>query len=448
MKPEPNRREHDSKNTLKTKWFAIVVIIPLVVGGSSYAILENWSGRQVVLPPDGWTMFQKDSRHSGFWNHDVKFGELSWTFEFPTEYPAGLGTAVIGQRMVFVEYYWDTGLAVIPPNVMYSLFALDAESGEIVWTHERLAPGFETRYSPLIMEDTIVVGVGGSVIAFAIDNGSILWSFGYGGSFGSPVGNSDIITVNCNHILYVLSADTGDEMWNFSFQSHIVSPTIDGSSIFVSDSNGDVFSFDSEGNVLWDVSLSEYVESPLTSDGDFIYLGSRSGTIYVIDKTDGSIVWKLPGFGEIHSSFAVSPDLFYFVTQNGTLYAFDKKSRIEVWSVSLDGDTYSSPVLGRNVLVLPSGNFIYFIEPNTGSILWEYYHSTQIPCMASSTATISSDLVVVGGCSDIAGRLYAFSSENTDDNSQIMILFIALGLAVVISLGSYATLRKLSKLKG
>lgn len=401
----------------------------------------------------------------------MNFGNVLWTVEEVVGDVGGpimFGTPVADQGNVFVEAYRDTGLTMFPPAMYYKLYALDAGSGETIWTYEKIMPGFETRHSPLLSRDRVVIGNLGELIALDSSNGSVLWTFTASQQFlcyfGSAVSESDIIAVSCNYgwdtsqpsRLFVLSSETGKEIWNTTFCNHIVVPTIDDSSIYVSDFEGHVSSFDFDGNELWSIPFSERIDSPLTLDGEYIYFGSESGTAYVVRKSSGDVVWKSSGFDEIHSSFAVSPDSFYFVTYEGTLYAFDKKDRSEVWNISLDGCTLSSPVVGRNALILPSGKYIYFIEPRTGKILWEYDFTTGTslsPDCVSSTVSISKDIVVFPTTAGYVfsldpmhvGRIYAFTaniSANNPNNPgfdlQITVLLLTMGTAAVATAASVA----------
>jgi outer membrane protein assembly factor BamB len=172
--------------------------------------------------------------------------------------------------------------------------------------------------------------------------------------------------------------------------------------------------------------------------------------VYVVQKSDGAVVWKSSGFEEIHSSFAVSPDSFYFVTYDGTLYAFDKDNRFEVWNISLDGCTLSSPIVGRNALILPSGKYIYFVEPKAGEVQWKYDFTTGtsiLPACVSSTVSISKDIVVfptaagyVNSPDPISvGRIYAFAASDLDDPDfglDITLLLLVVGTVAVATAAS------------
>ena len=457
-KHDMRERERQAERSFTMRQLAVLVFTPLLVAGFSYTVLSNSTNKQIALPVENWTMFQKDSQHTGYVDQDVSFGDVLWTYEEfvnPWGYSA-FGTSVNSQEVVFVESYRNMGLAVLPPHVYYILRALDAESGETLWTFEKIIPGFETHFSPLLLRDTVVVGNLQEVVALDIDDGSTVWTFSasqeFSCHFGSPVSVSDIVAVGCNYgwwdsslpsRLYVLSSSTGKEIWNTTFENYVGVASVDEASIFVSDFTGRVFSFNLGRDELWNISLSEHVDTPLTLDGDFIYLGSKSGAVYILDKTSGDIVWESTRFGEIRSSFAVSPDSFYFVTLGGSLYAFDKNDRTEIWNLTLNGCTMSSPVLGRNALVVPSGNHIYFIKPSNGEILWEYQFTKEEfppPRCVSSTASISNNLVVFPSN---AGKVIAFTSKNPNVDSHVMVLLLSVGIGGLATIATYVVYRRL-----
>ena len=106
-------------------------------------------------------------------------GTLKWTFE--TEYPQW-GTPVADGDVIYLS------------SMDHSVYALNAQSGELIWKTEDLKGAIEG--SPVISENGVIyIGtLGSSIVALSSEDGSVLWQTPTTGwVFGSPVIYKDSI---------------------------------------------------------------------------------------------------------------------------------------------------------------------------------------------------------------------------------------------------------------
>jgi len=247
---------------------------------------------------------------------DEYTGKPVWT---PFELPApSLCTPAVDSGMVFVGCENINGS---------SLFAIDEESGKLIWESEVGPIG---RIAPVISDDKIIVTyaqlstpvIGQATTYLAAvykDNGTLAWDV--------EIGN---ITLSTKY-----PADR-------PFLGHLEI----GSS------------------------------TPVVYDNK-VFVASPDGTIYAINATSGEIIWEFEvskesiisqtfGTGIIYSSPVIADNILYVATQTGRIYALDIYTGIEICeSFKADAGFISSPIVVDGILYIcdNSGKIYAFGEP-------------------------------------------------------------------------------------
>jgi len=160
-------------------------------------------------------------------------GEIVWSHADPVRWdPGGAGslgyvgpraTPTIHQGKVFSQ--GATGI----------LNCLDARTGEVIWSHDTLVKHdaenvmWGKACSPLIVEDTVVVSVGGtqdqSVVAYDLETGAVVWASGtYRSSYASPIvtvfaGVRQVISVDEGFVT-ARRAEDGEPLWEYPWDSN------------------------------------------------------------------------------------------------------------------------------------------------------------------------------------------------------------------------------------
>ncbi|MFG0264952.1 MAG: PQQ-binding-like beta-propeller repeat protein [Rhodopirellula sp. JB055] len=258
---------------------------------------------------------------------DAKTGERAWQTELAAEYKNGQGdgpraTAAVSRGVV----YAFTGDGV--------LCAVDQKTGELIWRTDALkvCRASESEYgmssSPLVVEDAVIVHLGGrgtAVAAFETSDGRLKWSAGSGpAGYSSPTlmnvaGREQVVSLTGNKALGIDPVD-GAVLWTYEFETPYACNTANPVSV-----DGDVFisAGENHGCVFIDVEESggkfaamehwasvdsksvmrnEWQTSVLV-DGylyGFDNVGAAGPTTHLtcIDADTGEIVWRKTRFGK------------------------------------------------------------------------------------------------------------------------------------------------------
>ena len=149
------------------------------------------------------------------------------------------------------------------------------------------------------------------------------------------------------------------------------------------------------GQVAWTYQTGGATESSPAVVGDKVYIGSRDGHLYCLDKYTGAFVWSYSTGSIVQSSPAVDSGIVYFLSDNGTFYALDANTGLLVWSQNIGNGSWdwSSPVVhGGNVFVASSTGTLYSLNAATGAVNW----STAIGGTPDSPIAVVNGLVYSG----------------------------------------------------
>lgn len=207
------------------------------------------------------------------------------------------------------------------------LYALAAEDGRVLWTHEGIeeVAGLLGGASPAVADELVVAAYSsGEIYALRVENGRVAWSHSL--SFTGRVGAVSAI---------------GDIDG---------SPVIDRGLVFAVSHGGLLVAVDLRRGVrLWEQDLSG-IQTPWVA-GDFIYMVTADGVLVCLAREQGGIVWvrPLPRF--------LDPDrkrdpVFW----SGPILVSDRLIVVGTHGVALSVSPYTGRVLGR--FKLPSGTEI------------------------------------------------------------------------------------------
>ena len=160
----------------------------------------------------------------------------------------------------------------------------------------------------------------------------------YGGRlyFGTPSG-----------FLFAVDADSGEEVWRFEMGAAIsVGPACADGRIFAGQQGGERFFYclsATDGSLLWKQTLpGGWVWGSATVDEGRVYIPTVSGYAVCLDAETGHIIWMYPTARSIPAEPAVDGDLVFFGSWSRTIYAFDKLTGEIAWKqggVRLDSGT-------------------------------------------------------------------------------------------------------------
>lgn len=268
---------------------------------------------------------------------DAETGEVLWSFA--ADAPDSLGS-LINWFEGNVAIGVDGRLLV--PNDNFAVYGVDRESGELAW---RWLMNDQTWSSPAVDRETGRLFIGNNYIApldivgafykniFALNaDGTMLWRTGVQATVAaSPMLANDHLYFGAfDGFLRALNASDGSEDWTLGARDHL------------------------------------YASAARLSDGTIIQ-PSTDGTVYAVDPDNGAVLWAYDTPAPVRSSPAVDGrDVIYFGGGDGRLYALNPNGtrRFSMQLIDEDrNDLNASPALGLESLYLAGENGAIFSVP-------------------------------------------------------------------------------------
>jgi len=264
-----------------------------------------------------------------------------------------------------------------------TFYALDAGTGNERWRFETgdLVPwewGFEGwdayTSSPVVVDSVVLFGAGdGNLYALELTEGRELWRFATGGRIRSSPAVADgfVYVGSADGRVYAVDVATGDERWRyepegashvsaefgFDRKSIIASPVVAGGTVYVGSRDGFMYALDrTTGEFKWraDHSVSWAMSSPAVLD-NVLYSGTSDGQfVHELDVESGEERWRFVAAGYTWSSPAVAGNTVYVGDGGGYLRALDRDSGDERWSYRANDGVLSSPVVAEGVVYFGS----------------------------------------------------------------------------------------------
>ncbi len=250
-----------------------------------------------------------------------------------TESPLSSSPSILGARAFLTSTNND-------------FYAIDTDTGEIVWNDQAIAESARvlSSPSPAVTQDMLVVGYSsGELIAYLPANGRRLWADTLTSSgrytplsvindiAGKPsVQDGIVYAASHSGILTAIDARTGARIWSRAFGSR-QGPVIGGDYVFVVGINGKVAALNKiDGKIAWTRDLPEYKDGnrehrivwtgPLLADGRLVIVSSE-GDVVALSSQDGETVAQLKVGQGIYIEPIAAGGKIYVLTDNATLIA-------------------------------------------------------------------------------------------------------------------------------
>lgn len=273
------------------------------------------------------------------------------------------------------------GGKVVYANTAGTVYALDANSGDVIWSYRTDGKIFST---PAVGGGIVVVGsTDGNVYGLDLTNGKKKWAFKCGKSvLGSPVIYAGKIFIGASDNCFrALDLKSGKLLWQYDrIKGFIESkPFVDREQVVIGDWANTLYSFNpKDGKLQWTWSnkgsrmLSPAATYPVKANGKIIF-ATPERVSYALDSRTGKQLWRARGGRE---SVGLSPDcsVYYVKTMKDTVFAYSTKECVPAVS-DLNGNDSGKNGNGK---VLPKliwavdADFGYEISPTpTTSIYGE-----------------------------------------------------------------------------
>ena len=241
---------------------------------------------------------------------------------------------------------------------------------------------------PGVEEEVFFLRAGGSVLAFAVDDGRLLWRDYTGqGEDYTPLrlddGTAVLLSDMANDEIRRCRGEDGEVEWRAKFGEPFVEPVSGRDSILVTMDSGTLVSLDSDsGDVKWSTDMSQELSTPAGLDDTLnrVYIPGSHSNLYVLNARDGKCIESLY-LEHDEGTIAVAPVSLLghvFVIENaGSDYAQvhvlkvdENGENIQVAQspFRLDGNVVVPPIVqNRRLIVLTDRGqvAVYDIEPTS-----------------------------------------------------------------------------------
>lgn len=303
-----------------------------------------------------------------------------------------------------IPAYWPDltvdGDTVYVAEMNGQVFALQADSGQIVWSY----PTIERGSGGLLGGCSAPAPSDGPFYAAPAVGQELLFLGSAGEQQRSLLGKGENQSG-----LRVLNR-LGTLQWSFTGTADrtVASPALDADTAYLPSSDYSVYAVDLNArDTRWVFETGNWVwATPLVVEGT-VYIASMDHALYAVRAEDGREIWR---FDRPTSALPAAPThadgVLYFGSLDGHVYAVQADSGELEWEHKVDGGVWATPVMADNALYFGTlGGHIYALDTTDGSELWAQSVGGEVrgtPAYANGT--------VYFGCED--GQLYAFDAQD------------------------------------
>ncbi|ACV49396.1 outer membrane protein assembly factor BamB family protein [Halomicrobium mukohataei] len=276
-----------------------------------------------------------------------------------------------------------------------TLRALDAQTGETVWTSGRL---LETASAPAVADGQVFAGSwSGDLYAVDAVTGDTQWTFETGSHvYGPPtVADGTVYFGGRGGTLYAVAADSGEQRWRVDCGAIKSAPTVSGGTVYVGTKAETVHAVDAHsGETVWTYQTERPVwSSPAVVDGS-VYVGCWDDSLYALDRSTGDLDWQFDTERSIPGSVAVRDDSLFVGNNANNVYALDPTSGESRWQQSLSGSVRTAvAVLGETLIAGCADGTLTALSTTTGHRRWSVDVGSSIhasPAVAAGTVYLGT----------------------------------------------------------
>ena len=288
------------------------------------------------------------------------------------------------------------------------------KGGEVLWKHS-LLQAFEDQQGRRIFTDVLSGGTyyqskptavngrvfygmpSGFLVAAEADTGKELWKFEMGGaiSVAPAVADGRVFAgqQGGERFFYCVDAETGAPIWKQTIPGGWVwgSATVDEGRVYIPTVDGHAVCLDAAtGHIIWSYPTAKSVPAEPAIDGDLVYFGSWSHSIYAFDKKTGDIVWKENGVG-LDSGTLIATGGKLYLPHHQTVYTMldaatgqtlnpgildpEEKGRFSNFNATPAlhaGRAYYTARVGAGLRGVPTASRVYCVDPDSAKVLWTF----------------------------------------------------------------------------
>jgi outer membrane protein assembly factor BamB len=278
---------------------------------------------------------------------NAESGNEVWTHEAADG--IGASPAVAGKKIIGADY---TG----------EVFALDAETGNRLWSSK--LPG-RVVSSPCVLGDRVLVGCFDNfAYCLSLLDGQVLWNADAEGKvWGSAAAiNETFFLPSYDGNLYALSAGTGEIKWTYNIGGEVrCSPAVIEGNVIVGAADGRLHAVDSAtGKDVWIFTAGAPINSAVFATDGRVYFGSNDMHLFCVDAKQGTLKWKCKTGGYVLGKPIMIGGLIFIGSYDKTMYCLNAETGAIIDRFQTSGKIYSSPAANSNRLFFGNNEGEFF----------------------------------------------------------------------------------------
>ena len=223
--------------------------------------------------------------------------------------------------------------------------------------------------SPAVAGNILVVGSSDKNV-YAIntaENGKLEWVFEGAKDkiWSTPtIAEGVVYFGSLDHNLYAVDLTTGEKLWSYSSDGAITSrPVVKNGILYFGSFDKHIYALDvhNNGNKLFDFPGDDWFWADLVTDGELLYAGTLSGTVYGLNLSTLQEEWEYPTdvTGGIVAAPVLAGDQVGVFSDEGYFVFFNADDGEDLWNSSIEEDDdvsfRASPIsYGDSVVVMKS----------------------------------------------------------------------------------------------
>ena len=276
----------------------------------------------------------------------------------------------------------NNGKTLVVADNIAKYFALDINTGELLWSKNNLAP-FNSQIK-IFKDKFFIIDFSNTLRCFSLRNGEELWNIRTENSlirsqkklsmvivndliyFKNSIGDISAVDINEGELLWQLPTQSS-LIYEAAFSLETSDLITDGNTLFFSNNKNQFFSIDlGTGSFNWENQVNSSLRPSLV--GNYIFTVSLEGYLIVIEKNSGNIIRVTDVFNNFKKKkrdkikpvgFIIGTNNIYLSTDNGRLMVIDIKSGRTKSILKIDNDKISRPnVIDKDLYVVKENAII------------------------------------------------------------------------------------------
>ena len=276
----------------------------------------------------------------------------------------------------------NNGKTLIVADNIAKYFALDINTGELLWSKNNLAP-FNSQIK-ISKDKFFIIDFSNTLRCFSLKNGEELWNIRTENSlirsqkklsmvivndliyFKNSIGDISAVDINEGELLWQLPTQSS-LIYEAAFSLETSDLITDGNTLFFSNNKNQFFSIDlGTGSFNWENQVNSSLRPSLV--GNYIFTVSLEGYLIVIEKNSGNIIRVTDVFNNFKKKkrdkikpvgFIIGTNNIYLSTDNGRLMVIDIKSGRTKSILKIDNNKISRPhVIDKDLYVVKENAII------------------------------------------------------------------------------------------